>query len=281
MTPKKPATDTDWHDIWQRMMSKCSAIDLDGTGHLKQWSVDEARDYLQRANTEYPQALIDLIKLDAEDIVLDVGCGPGVLALPFSKLAKTVTAVDLSLGMLEVLRENAKAQKLENIVCVNKFWRDVRVGVDIDAEYDVVISSNSINLLAAREQNANGKTLLEWSLVDAVAKMNQVGKRVYLTFHLSRDSFSEVFQVLGREYNPWPNHIILHNVLYQMGIRPNFSILVFSNRRAGDSATWLRRIDWLAKLSLEEKETVLKYLENSKRRFHDTHQLWGIFWWSN
>lgn len=263
------------------MMSKCSAIGLGENGYLKQWSIDEARDYLQHAHTEYPEALIDLIKIDAEDAVLDIGCGPGVIALPFSKLAKAVTAVDSSSGMLQVLRENAKAQKSGNIVCVNKFWRDVRVSVDINTEYDVVVSSNSINLLASREQTINGKPLQDWSLVDAIAKMNHVGKRVYLTFHLSRDSFSEVFKVLGREYNPWPNHMIMHNVLYQMGIRPNFNVIALSNRRAGDSETWLRRIDWLAKLSLKEEELVLEYLENNKRRFYDAHQLWGVFWWRN
>lgn len=282
MTPKKPSAAVDWHDIWQQMMSKCSAIGLDKNGYLKQWRVDEARDYFQHAHKEYPQALIDLIKIGSEGTVLDIGCGPGVITLPFSKLAKTVTAVDSSPGMLQVLRENAEAQKSENIVYVNKFWRDVRVGVDINPEYNVVVSSNSINLLASRERIINGKPVQDWNLVDAVAKMNQVGKRVYLTFHLSRDSFSEIFKMLGREYNPWPNHIIMHNVLYQMGIRPNFTVMALaSRRRPGDSETWLRRIDWLAKLSLKEKNLVREYLENSKRVFRDAHQLWGVFWWSN
>jgi SAM-dependent methyltransferase len=280
MTRKKLRADTDWHELWQDIMRKCSAVAFDETGHLKQWSVDEAKDYLQHSNPEYSQALIDLIELDAKDNVLDIGCGPGVLTLPFSKFTKTVTAVDSSPGMLEVLLENAKAQKLGNIVCVNKFWRDVRVGVDINWEYDVVISSNSISLLGIRERKINGKQSQDWNLVDAVTKMNQVGKRVYVTFRLSRDSFLEVFRLLGKEYTPHPNHIILYNVLYRMGIRPNLHFIALTSQRSDDSAV-SKWIDMIARVDSEEKETILNYVAKNKRNFHYAHELWGVFWWRN
>jgi SAM-dependent methyltransferase len=281
MTRKKLRADTDWHELWQDMMRKCFAIAYDETGRLKQWSASQAKDYLQHCNPEYSQALLDLTAVAAGESVLDIGCGPGVISLPFSKFAKTVTAVDSSPGMLEVLRENAKAQKLGNIVCVNKFWRDVRVGIDINMEYDVVVSSNSISLLGVREQTINGKALQNWNLVDAVTKMNQVGKRVYVTFRLSGDHDSEVFRLLGREYHPHPNHIILYNVLYQMGIRPNFQVIAFANRRSDDSQGLLKWLDWIAKFNSAEKEVILKYYAKNKRKVYDAHELWGVFWWRN
>ena len=281
MTSKKLCADTDWHELWQDMMRKCFAIAYDETGRLKQWSVSQAKDYLQHCNAEYSQALIDLTAVTAAESVLDIGCGPGVLSLPFSKFVKTVTAVDSAPGMLEVLCENAQAQNLRNIVCVNKFWRDIRVGMDINIEYDVVISSNSISLLGVREQTINDTASQDWNLVDAVTKINQVGKRVYVTFRLSGDNDSEMFKLLGREYHPHPNHIILYNLLYQMGICPNFQIMAFANQRANDSAGLLKWLDWIAKFNSEEKETILKHYAQNKRKLPDTPELWGIFWWRN
>jgi len=281
MTRKKLRAVTDWHELWQCMMSKCFAIAYDETGRLKQWSVSQAKDYLQHCNPEYSQALIDLAAVTARESVLDIGCGPGVLSLPFSKVAKTVTAVDSAPGMLEVLGENANAQNLQNIVCVIKFWRNVRVGIDIDMDYDVVISSNSISLLGVREQMIDGRASQDWNLVDAVSKINQVGKRVYVSFRLGSDNDSELFRLLGKDYQPHPNHIILYNVLYQMGVRPNFEVISFAKRRKEDSAGLLKWLDWIEKFDAEEKEAILKHYAENKRKLPDTPELWGIFWWKN
>jgi SAM-dependent methyltransferase len=281
MTRKKLPAYTDWHELWQDMMRKCYAIAYDETGRLKLWSVSQAKDYLQHCNAEYSQALIDLTAVTTGESVLDIGCGPGVLSLPFSKFAKTVTAVDASPGMLKVLRESAKTQKLGNIVCVNKFWRDVQVGVDIKTKYDIVISSNSISLLGVREHMINGKPSQDWNLVDAVTKINQVGKRVYVTFRLSGDHDSEMFRLLGREYHPHPNHMVLYTVLYQMGIRPNFQVITFANRRADDSAGLLKWFNWIEKFDSEEKKVILKRYTENQRKLPDNHELWGIFCWKN
>ncbi|MCW4017075.1 MAG: class I SAM-dependent methyltransferase [Candidatus Bathyarchaeota archaeon] len=281
MTHKTLRTDTDWHELWQDMMSKCYAIAYDKNGRLKQWSVSQAKDYLQYSNPEYYQALIALTAVTAEESVLDIGCGPGVLSLPFSKVAKTVTAVDSAPGMLEVLCENMKPQNLRNITCVNKAWRTVQVGVDIKREYDVVISSNSISLLGVREQTINGKTSQDWNLVEALSKMTQVGKRVYVTFRLGGDNDSELFRLLGKDYQPHPNHIILYNVLHQMGIRPNFEVLSFAKRRSDDSAGLLKWLDWIEKFNSEEKEAIMKHHAENERNLLDTPDLWGIFWWKN
>jgi len=281
MTREKLRADTDWHALWQHMMSKCFAIAYDETGRMKQWSVSQAKDYLQHCNPKYSQAILDLTRVTAGESVLDIGCGPGVISLPFSKVAKTVTAVDSAPGMLKVLGENAKAQNLRNIVCVNKFWRNVRVGIDIGMEYDVVISSNSISLLGVREQTLNGKASQDWNLVDAVSKMNKVGKRVYVTFRLTGDNDSELFRLLGRDYQPHPNHIILYNVLYQIGVRPNFEVISFAKRRKADSAGLLKWLDWIEKFNSEEKEAILKHHAENKRKLPDTSELWGIFWWKN
>jgi ubiquinone/menaquinone biosynthesis C-methylase UbiE len=49
---------------------------------------------------------LDIMKLGAEDIILDVGCGIGRFLLPFSSIAKTA-GVDLTLEMLDLARETS------------------------------------------------------------------------------------------------------------------------------------------------------------------------------
>lgn len=64
----------------------------------------------------YPDALIRrviaLTGLQLGDSVLDLGCGPGLLALPFAREGMAVTAVDPEPEMLEALENTAKNEGL-------------------------------------------------------------------------------------------------------------------------------------------------------------------------
>jgi SAM-dependent methyltransferase len=61
----------------------------------------------------YPEALIAFVAkrcgLACGSPVLDLGCGPGPLAVAFARLGCTVTAMDPELGMLEAAAEHAAA----------------------------------------------------------------------------------------------------------------------------------------------------------------------------
>ncbi|ADK85037.1 Methyltransferase type 11 [Desulfarculus baarsii DSM 2075] len=57
--------------------------------------------------------------------VLDVGCGPGTLAIPLAKAGARVTALDNSAGMLAALKRQSFSQQLE-ITTINSNWRDHR-----------------------------------------------------------------------------------------------------------------------------------------------------------
>lgn len=51
--------------------------------------------------------------------LIDIGCGTGVWTLHLAQMAKSVTAVDVSAAMLEVLQEDAKKLSLNNVECKN------------------------------------------------------------------------------------------------------------------------------------------------------------------
>ena len=67
--------------------------------------------FYARYRLGYPDSLIDRISrstdLQPGDAVLDLGAGPGLLAIPFAKAGMTVTAVDPEPGMLAELKDAA------------------------------------------------------------------------------------------------------------------------------------------------------------------------------
>lgn len=63
------------------------------------------------------RVLIDSIALEADDQVLDVGCGYGPIGLTLSKLAKDghVTMIDINERAVELSRENARLNNIANV----------------------------------------------------------------------------------------------------------------------------------------------------------------------
>jgi len=68
---------------------------------------------------EHLRLLTDRIKvragLNADSLVLDIGCGPGRPALLLSRLAARVEGFDISSGMIELARQNAAAAGQDNV----------------------------------------------------------------------------------------------------------------------------------------------------------------------
>lgn len=78
--------------------------------------------------------------IDKESVVLDLGCGTGAFALPFSKIVKRVDAVDISLQRINYLHEKVEKEKAQNIRIIRKDCIDFMQNND-SGKYDLVISS--------------------------------------------------------------------------------------------------------------------------------------------
>ncbi|WP_064093059.1 class I SAM-dependent methyltransferase [Rossellomorea aquimaris] len=62
------------------------------------------------------ERVLELLQLQKDDIVADLGCGNGYLTLPIAEVVETkVQAVDLQQEMLEYLQHRAKEAGIENI----------------------------------------------------------------------------------------------------------------------------------------------------------------------
>jgi len=61
------------------------------------------------------QMLIEMSKVDGDDLVLDVACGPGLVACEFAKVAQHVTGIDLTEKMIEQANNRQKELGLTNL----------------------------------------------------------------------------------------------------------------------------------------------------------------------
>jgi SAM-dependent methyltransferase len=94
------------------------------------------------SNEESVRLLIDLARVGPEDDVLDVACGPGLVACPLAAVARHVTGLDLTPAMIEQARARQLSQGLTNLT-----WL---VGDPVplpfpDAAFSVVVSRYSFH----------------------------------------------------------------------------------------------------------------------------------------
>lgn len=71
------------------------------------------------------------------DSVLDVGCGTGQYAIVMGTVARSVTGLDISAGMLDKMKEGASRQGVDNIRAVCSAWESF----ETEEKFDLVFSA--------------------------------------------------------------------------------------------------------------------------------------------
>jgi len=66
-------------------------------------------------NQEALDRIVQWSSAGPADTVLDVACGPGLLACAFARVAKHVTGIDMTPAMLEQARKTQREQSLKNV----------------------------------------------------------------------------------------------------------------------------------------------------------------------
>jgi SAM-dependent methyltransferase len=222
MSPAPPPAscpDPDWNEIWkQRQLLQESSKLHEDKSH--DWSRKEnAERYDANARTEYDERVkttIASLGAGKNMQVLDIGAGPGTLAIPLAPLVKDITAVEPGAGMLGVLKAHAGREGIRNITCVQKLWEDIDIARDLQGPYDIVIASLSLTMHDIRE---------------ALRKMDAASSgSVHLFWFVDmpfweRMSFDLWQPLHGRPYFPGPKADCLFGVLCQMGIYPDVTMM--------------------------------------------------------
>jgi len=88
------------------------------------------------------KAIINEVKLTHDMDVLDFGCGTGLVTLQLQPFVRTITAVDSSRGMLDVLKSKIEEQKLTN---VKTEYIDMEKGDTLKGSFHLIISSMTLH----------------------------------------------------------------------------------------------------------------------------------------
>lgn len=259
-----------WNIIWKESVLKLPKKDT-----TKSWNKIATKFDEWMKKDDYPGELVSKIKIQKGDSVLDIGSGNGAITIPLAKKARSVTAIDISTKMLNLLREKAVKENISNIKCIKSKIEDLKV--DEIGEHDVVVASRSFN----------GITDIQLEL----EKVNQIARKyVYITLWgiNNREFESKIARLLGRQSYQHPDYTIVMNILKDMGIHAHAEPLksntlnFYSNL---DDA--LERIQWrIGELNEEEKIQVKDYLNKTLTKNRDgtfsysrTNSKWVLIWW--
>ncbi len=147
-----PGKDIDWNEIWKSQMKR-SRESSPGRDCARIWSSKESAlrfwDMCKKEQNRIERVIWET-DITEKSRVLDIGAGPGTLAIPLAQKATHVTAVEPADGMCSVMREKMAEYGVENITIVQKRWEEVDVASDLDPPYDVVVASFSLGMFDIR-----------------------------------------------------------------------------------------------------------------------------------
>jgi len=255
-----PLKDIDWNEVW-KSQTKRSRVPGPGRDCARIW---ESRESALRfwnmcqENLHRVEETIQGTDITPDSRILDIGAGPGTLAIPFAQKVAHVTAVEPAEGMCSVMREKMAEFGARNITIVQKRWEDVDVERDLQPPYDVVIASFSLGMQDIRS---------------AIEKMVQASsKYVYLYHFAGPTSWDRQWQDLwpklhGRAYQPGPKCDVLYNVLYQMGIYPHIrTFRLVHNQRYSTLEEAMHTLAPQAQVETQEQKAILReYLQGVMR----------------
>ena len=263
--------DIDWDTMW-----------LESRAH-KSWKKKKSSDWDQRAagfaerNLDSPFVAQFMAHLQTEPdwSVLDVGCGPGTLAIPLASQVRQVTALDYSAAMLSELDKRAKAAGLQNITTIQASWTDDWQALKIP-RHEVAIASRSLSVD---------------DLKGALRKLNAwASKAVYVVDRVGAGPFDpDLFAAIGRDFEPGPDYIFTLNILYTLGIQAQVDFLTLDSTRTYSSREEaLQSYRWMVDdLTGVEEERLTAYVDarlsqtvdGSWQLARQTPPRWALIWW--
>ncbi|WP_020611835.1 class I SAM-dependent methyltransferase [Sediminispirochaeta bajacaliforniensis] len=208
----------DWAKLWIEAQKRNIASGRRGECWLAWDDEGSAREYRirssqQEATQKRIKEICNLAKRDWN--VLDIGAGPGTLAVPLSRSVAHITAVEPASGMAAVLEEEIANRGITNVTIIRKRWDDIDAIADLRPPYELCIASFSLGML---------------DVSTSIKQMMAVTKRhIVIYWHAGlqpwdRDAI-ELWPLLhGRPYDPIPKSDIVFNLLYSMGIYPDIRV---------------------------------------------------------
>lgn len=194
-----PCQDLDWGELWRQAQ--------DDAG----WKPRTASVWDERAasfagrnkHAAFEEQCLRLIAARPGWTVLDVGAGPGTLAIPLAAQVRHVTCMDFSAAMLSEAKRRAEEEHIHNCSMVHASWTDDWEALGI-TPHDLVIAARSLSVR---------------DILAALRRMSTYGRRKRVVVdRVGTGPFDPAaFAAVGREPRRGPDYIYTLNALYQLG----------------------------------------------------------------
>lgn len=160
--------------------------------------------------SQYVEDFISRMDISEDDIILDIGCGPGTLAIPLAKKVKHIIAIDFSIQMLNELKEYASREGITNITTYHIGWDDDWSELP---KVDIAIASRSVEVQ---------------DIEIALAKMShQARKACYLTYKTGGSFVDmEILDYIDKKIITKPDFWYIPLILYKNGYLPKIDYIV-------------------------------------------------------
>ena len=103
--------------------------------------------------------MIEIVDIQKNEVVLDIGCANGYSSAIISHLADTVVAIDQGENLTNLAEENLYKAGINNVVVVNT---DIKTGYAKEAPYDVIVIEGSVDSIPNDiylQLNTNGRII--------------------------------------------------------------------------------------------------------------------------
>lgn len=163
----------------------------------------------------YAATFVEKLALEPSDIVFDMGCGNGAIAIPLAKAGHKVIARDFSPAMLAALADQMESEDVTSIDYARMSWEDDWQACGItDSMVDVAFASRSI---------------ITADLKAALEKLSRVTrKRACVTVSTSASPVvsEEALHSLGATKVKSGDALYVFAILSQLGFNPEVSYIV-------------------------------------------------------
>ncbi|CAG1001595.1 hypothetical protein GPROT1_03936 [Gammaproteobacteria bacterium] len=162
----------------------------------------------------FPKAAMEVIlpRAGRSRSFLDIGAGCGSLAIPLAKAGKTVTALDASPAMINILKYEIKKQGLKGIKPVVSEWDKAA-----PKPHDAVLCANVPTLLSEPEKNLKRMDSLARKAVFIIENADPHGDKFY---------YSELYPLLfNKPFGERADYFRTYSALHSLGIYANVQII--------------------------------------------------------
>ena len=259
----------DWNQVWKELRAERTTVQKSASS----WGKRSFATRRMIHDDRYAQDFFDIMKPQPDWTVLDMGCGPGTLALPLAPLVKHITAADFSQGMLDAVIEECAAKGITNVTAKKLAWEDDWPATGVEM-HDVVIASRS---------------LVAEDLREAIIKLDSTARKsVFITTIVNDGPFDRrVFEAVGRPLNVGPDYICNYNLLHQMGILASVDFIRQDRRRFESRDEAFESMSWmLDNMTDPERDKLDAFIdrhlmqeENHWITDYDFRIVWAVLWW--